>query len=97
MIDSPTDVVLLGSNRNIVGSTDRGRCSCSRLISTSVWIGASIGIMSIFTTIEAPMISLQYVLGSLGPLNILTFNNRSLEIIGALIHLALRCRESLSS
>jgi hypothetical protein len=34
MIDSPTGVVLLGSNRNRVGSTDRGRCSYSGLIDT---------------------------------------------------------------
>jgi hypothetical protein len=26
MVDSPTSVVLLGSNRNRVGSTGRGRC-----------------------------------------------------------------------
>jgi hypothetical protein len=35
MIDSPTGVVLLGSNRNRVGSTGRGRCSYSGLIDTS--------------------------------------------------------------
>jgi hypothetical protein len=35
MIDSPTGVVLLGSNRNRVGSTGRGKCSYSRLIDTS--------------------------------------------------------------
>jgi hypothetical protein len=45
MIDSPTGVVLLGSNRNKVGSTGRGRCSYSRLIDTSAWIGASIGVV----------------------------------------------------
>jgi hypothetical protein len=39
MIDSPTGVVLLGSNRNRVGSTGRGRCSYSRLIDMSAWIG----------------------------------------------------------
>jgi hypothetical protein len=36
MIDSPMGVVLLGSNRNRVGSTGRGRCSYSRLTDTSV-------------------------------------------------------------
>jgi hypothetical protein len=36
MIDSPTGIVLLGSNRNRVGSTGRGRCSCSGLIDMSV-------------------------------------------------------------
>jgi hypothetical protein len=35
MIDSPMGVVLLGSNRNRVGSIGRSRCSCSGLISTS--------------------------------------------------------------
>jgi hypothetical protein len=57
MIDSPTGVVLLGSNRNRVGSMGRGRCSYSRLIDTSARIGASIAIMSLFTTVIAPMVS----------------------------------------
>jgi hypothetical protein len=35
MIDSPMGIVLLGSNRNIVGSTGRGRCSYSGLIGMS--------------------------------------------------------------
>jgi hypothetical protein len=37
MIDSTTGIVLLGSNRNRVGSTGRGRgrCSCSGLIDMS--------------------------------------------------------------
>jgi hypothetical protein len=35
MIDSPTDVVLLGSNMNIVGCTGRSRCSYNRLTDTS--------------------------------------------------------------
>jgi hypothetical protein len=97
VIDSPTAVVLLGSNRNRVGSTGRGRCCCSGLISMRVRIGASVGIMSLFTTAVAPMISLQRVLGSLGPLNTLIPSNRSLEIVGALNHLTMRGRESLSS
>jgi hypothetical protein len=69
MIDSPMGIVLLGSNRNRVGSTGRGKCSYSRLIDTSAWIGASIGVMSLFTTIIAPTVSLLRVLGSLGSLN----------------------------
>jgi hypothetical protein len=36
MIDTPIGVVLLGSNRNIIGSMGRGRCSYSRLTDTSV-------------------------------------------------------------
>jgi hypothetical protein len=49
VIDSSTGVVLLGSKRNRVGFTGRGRCSCSGLISMSARIGASIGIMPLFT------------------------------------------------
>jgi hypothetical protein len=56
MIDSPSGVVLLGSNRNRVGSAGRGRCSYSGLIGTSARIGASVGVMSLFTTIVAPTI-----------------------------------------
>jgi hypothetical protein len=98
MIDSPTGVVLLGSNRIRVGSTSRGRFSDSRLIDMSLWIGASIGAISLFTTAIAPtVVSLLWVLGSLGPLNTLISSSRGLEIVGALNHLALRGRESLSS
>jgi hypothetical protein len=53
MIDSPTGVVLLGSNRNRIGTTGRGRCSYSRLIDMSAWIGASIDVISLFTTVIA--------------------------------------------
>jgi hypothetical protein len=97
MIDSPMGVVLLGSNRNKVGSTGRGRCSYSRLIDTSARIGASIGVMSLFTTFIAPMISLSRVLGSLGSLNTLIPSSRNLEGVGALNHLTLWGRESLFS
>jgi hypothetical protein len=97
MIDSPTGVVLFGSNRNRVGSMSRGRCSYSRLIDTSAQIGESIGVMSLFTTVIAPMINLLRVLGSLGSLNTLIPSNRSLEIVGVLNHLTLWGRESLSS
>jgi hypothetical protein len=97
MIDSPLGVVLLVSNRNRVGSMDTGRCSYSGLIGTSAQIWASVGIMSLFTTIVAPTISLLWVLGSLGPLNTLIPSSRSLEIVGALNHLTLRGRKSLSS
>jgi hypothetical protein len=89
MIDSPMGVVLLGSNKNRVGSTGRGRCSYSGLIGTSARIGASVGIMSLFITIVAPTISLLQVLGSLGPLNTLIPSSRSLEIIGALNRMTL--------
>jgi hypothetical protein len=97
MIDSPTGVVLLDSNRNIVGSMGRGRCSYNRLIDTSVRIGASIDVMSLFTTFIAHTISLLRVLGSLDSLNTLIPSSRSLEVVGALNHLTLRGREFLSS
>jgi hypothetical protein len=97
MIDSPTGVVLLGSNKNRSGSTGRGRCSYSRLIDTSAQIGASIGVMSLFTTVIAPTVSLLRVLGSLGSLNTLIPSSMSLEVVGALNHLTLWGRESLSS
>jgi hypothetical protein len=97
MIDSPMGVVLLGSDRNRVGSTGRGKCSYSRLTDTSAWIGASIGIMSLFTIAIAPMVSLLHVLGSLGSLNTLIPSSRSLEVVGALNHLTLRGRESLTN
>jgi hypothetical protein len=97
MIDSPMGVVLLGSNRNRVGSTGRGKCSYSKLIDTSAWIGASIGVMSLFTIAIAPTVSLLQVLCSLGSLNTLIPSTRSLEVVGALNHLMLQGRESLSS
>jgi hypothetical protein len=82
MIDSPTGVVLLGSNRNRVGSTGRGRYRYSRLIDMSAQIGASIGVMSLFTTVIAPTIRLLRVLGSLGSLNTLIPSSRSLKVVG---------------
>jgi hypothetical protein len=96
IIDSPMGVVLLGSNSNRVGSTGRDMCGCSGLISTSARIGASVDEMSLFTTIVAPTIILLWVLGSLGLLNTVTSNSRSLEIVGALNNLTLRGTESLS-
>jgi hypothetical protein len=97
MIDSLLGVVLLGSNRNEVGSTGRDRCIYNRLIDMSAWIGASIGVMSLFTTVIAPTVSLLRVLGSMGSLNTLIPSSRSLEVVGALNHMTLWGRESLSS
>jgi hypothetical protein len=48
----------------------------------SAWIGASIGVMSLFTTVIAPTVSLLQVLGSLGSLNTLIPSSRSLEVVG---------------
>jgi hypothetical protein len=62
-----------------------------------VQIGALVGIMPLFTAVVAPTISLQRVLGSLGPLNTLIPSSRSLEIVGTLSHLMLWGRKSLSS
>jgi hypothetical protein len=97
MVDSPISIVLLGSNRNRIGAMGRGRYTCSGLISTSVQIGTSVGIMSLFTIVEAPTIILRQVLSSLGPLNILTPSGRGLEIVRALNNLTLCGKESLSS
>jgi hypothetical protein len=97
MVDSPMGIALLGSNRNRVGSSGRGRCSCSSLMCTSAWNGASIGIMSLFSRVEAPTISKQWVLGSLGPLHILTSNSRGFKIVGVMNLLTLWCRESLTN
>jgi hypothetical protein len=58
MVDSPMSIVLFGSNRNKVGSTSRCRCSSGSLIGTGARIGASVGIMPLFSTVVAPTISL---------------------------------------
>jgi hypothetical protein len=97
MVDSPTAVVLLGSNKNRVSATGRGKCSYSGQIGMCVQIAASVGIMSHLTIVVAPTISLLWVLGSLGPMNTLILSSRSLDIVGTLNHLMLRGRESLSS
>jgi hypothetical protein len=97
MVDSPTSIVLLGSNKNRVDSIGRGWCSSSSLISTGAHIGASAGIMSRLSIVVAPTISLHRVLGSLGPLNTLISSSRSLEILGALNHLTPWGRKSLPS
>jgi hypothetical protein len=97
MFDSTMSIVLFGSNRNRVGSTSRGRCSSSSLIGTGAQIGASVGIISLLSTVVAPTISLQWVLGCLGPLNTLIPSSRSLEIVRALNYLMMWGRKSLSS
>jgi hypothetical protein len=89
MVNSSMSIVLLGSNWNRVGSTGRGRCSSSSLISTVARIGTSASIMSLLSTVVAPTISLQQVLGSLGPLHTLIPSSKGLEIVGALNHLTL--------
>jgi hypothetical protein len=97
MVDSPMSIVLLGSNRNRVSFTSGGRCGSSSLIGMGAWIGALVGVMSLVSTVVAPRISLQRILGSLGPLNTLIPSSRSLEIVGALNQLMLWGGKSLSS
>jgi hypothetical protein len=58
MVDSPTSIVLVGNNRNRVGSTIGGRRSSNSLIGMGVRIGASVGIMSLVPTVVAPTICL---------------------------------------
>jgi hypothetical protein len=97
MIDSPSGIVLLGGNRNGAGCMGRDKCSCSWLISVSAQVETSVGIMPLLSTVVAPSISGWQVLGSLGPPNILSSSSRSQEIVGALNHLMLRDRKSMSS
>jgi hypothetical protein len=59
MVDPLMSIILHGNNKNRVGSTGRGRCSNSSLISMDLRIGASVGIMSLLSIVVAPMISLQ--------------------------------------
>jgi hypothetical protein len=82
MVDNPTCIVLLSSNRNRVGSTGRCRCRCSCLTRASTWIGALVGIVTSFYISIALPFSQHWVLSTLGPLNILTSSSRSLEIVG---------------
>jgi hypothetical protein len=97
MVDSSSSIVLLGSNRNIGGYMGRGRCRCRWLKRASAWIRASVSKMTFLSIGIALPFSMHWVLGSLGPLNTLISSGRSLEIIGALNHLALWGRKSLSS
>jgi hypothetical protein len=97
MVDYPMSIVLLASNRNRVGSTSGSRCSSSSLIGTGAQIGASVGVISLVSIVVAPMICLQWVLGSLGPLNTLISSGMGLEIVVALNHLSLSGGKSLYS
>jgi hypothetical protein len=97
MVDCPMCIVLLGNNRNRVGSTCRSRCRHSYLRRVGTRIGALVGIVTSFTTSIALPFSRCWVLSILGPLNILISSNMNLEIVGVLNHLALHSIESLSS
>jgi hypothetical protein len=92
MVDPPTSIV-----GNGVGSTGRGRCSCSSLIGTVAQIGASVSEMTLFSTSKTPSFSVERIRSSLGPLNTLIPNSRILEIVGTPNHFTLQVRKSLSS
>jgi hypothetical protein len=61
MVDLPLNIVLLGSNRNKIGSTGRGMCSCSSLISMGEQIGASVSEMTLVPTSKTSSFSLHHV------------------------------------
>jgi hypothetical protein len=61
MVDLRMNIVLLGSDRNRVGSMGRGRCSCSSLISTGEQIAASVSEMTLLHTSKTPPSSEQHV------------------------------------
>jgi hypothetical protein len=95
MVDSPSIIVLLGGNRNRMGSTGRGRC---RLLKrASAQIGALVGKMTFLATCTTLSFSRQLILSNLGPLNILISSSRGLEIVEAMNHLTLRGSKSLTS
>jgi hypothetical protein len=96
MIDSPTCIVLLGSNKNRVRSTSRCRCRCNCL-GASARVGASISKVSLLATGIALSFRLHEVLSTLGPLNIMISSSMSLEIVGELNDLTLQSRKPLSS
>jgi hypothetical protein len=97
MIDSPTGIVLLGSNRNIVGSTGRNRCSCNCRVDVWVRVEASVSEMTLLSTSKTPPFSLQQVRSNLDSLSILIPSSRGLGLLGTLNHLMLWGRESLPS
>jgi hypothetical protein len=96
MVDSPTCIVLLGSNRNRIGFMGRCQCRHNYLRRAGVWIGALVGIVTSFTTSIALPIDQRKVLGSLGPLNTLIPSSKSLEIVGVLNGLTLWSRKPFS-
>jgi hypothetical protein len=97
MIDSSSIVVLLGDNRNEVGTTGRDWCSYIWLIIMRARVLTSVRKMTFLSTSEAPPISLQWVLDGLVPLSIMISSSRGLEVVGTLNHLTLRGRTFLSS
>jgi hypothetical protein len=84
MIDSSSSVVLLGGNRNGVGSISRDGCSCSWLIRARARVGASVSKMTFLSIGETPPICLQWVIGSLHPLSILISSSSGPEVVGGI-------------
>jgi hypothetical protein len=83
MVDSPTSVVLLSSNRNRVGSTGRGRCSYNWWVDVWARVGASVSEMTILLTSKTCPFSLQQVRSNLGYLSILIPSSRDLGNVGS--------------
>jgi hypothetical protein len=97
MVDFPTSIVLLGSNRNKVGSMGRGRCSYNWRLDAWTRVGASVSKMTLLSTSKTPPFNLQQVPSNLGSLSILIPSSRGLGIVGALNHLMMHGRKSLPS
>jgi hypothetical protein len=86
MVDLPTNIVLLGSNMNNIGSMGTDRCSYSCLISIGARIGASVSEMTLLPTSKTPPFSLLHVWSIVDPLNTLIPSSRGPEIVGTLNH-----------
>jgi hypothetical protein len=97
VVNLPVNIVLPSSNRNRISSTGRRRGGHSYLRRAVAWIGALVGKVASLPTSVALPFTLQWVLSSLSPLHTLIPSSRGLEIVGALNHLALWGRISLSS
>jgi hypothetical protein len=97
MIDLSVNIVMSSSNRNRISPTGRHRGGHSCLRRAVAWIEVLVGKVTFLPTSVAPPFTLLWVMSSLSPLNTLIPSSRSLEVIGALHHLALRGRLSLPS
>jgi hypothetical protein len=85
MVDSTSSIVLVGTNRNKIGSMGWGKCRLLKRV--SAWIRALVGKMTFLTIDIALSFNRCWVLSGPGPLNILISSSRSLEIVAALNHL----------
>jgi hypothetical protein len=80
MLDSSSSIVLLGGNRNRVGSMGQERYRLWKRV--SVQIGALVGKMTTLTTHVALPFPQRWVLSSFTPLSILISSGRGLEFVG---------------